>query len=146
MIDSECKRKDNVQDILAQYPENFQGLGKLKNHQVRLHVDETIKPVCVPPRPLPYHLRDRAQKVIDEMIEQEVIEKHPPNEPAQWVSNTVLAPKSDGSIRITLDARNVNKAMLANNHPIPRHEDIKARPMQRYFQSSTSNQPIGDLN
>ena len=60
------------------------------------------------------------------MIEQEVIEKHPPNEPAQWVSNTVLAPKSDGSIRITLDARNVNKAMLANNHPIPRHEDIKA--------------------
>ena len=126
MIDSECKRKDNVQDILAQYPENFQGLGKLKNHQVRLHVDETIKPVCVPPRPLPYHLRDRAQKVIDEMIEQEVIEKHPPNEPAQWVSNTVLAPKSDGSIRITLDARNVNKAMLANNHPIPRHEDIKA--------------------
>ena len=62
MIDSECKRKDNVQDILAQYPENFQGLGKLKNHQVRLHVDETVKPVCVPPRPLLYHLRDKAQK------------------------------------------------------------------------------------
>ena len=41
-----------------------------------------------------------------------------------WVSNVVLAPKSDGGIRVTMDARNVNKAIQSCNHPIPRHEDI----------------------
>ena len=42
-----------------------------------------------------YHLKDRAQQIIDEMIQQDVIEERPPNEPAPWVSNAVLAPKSD---------------------------------------------------
>ena len=28
---------------------------------------------------------------------------------------------------MTLDARNVNKAILPTNHPIPRHEDINAK-------------------
>ena len=43
------------------------------------------------------------------------------------VSNAVLAPKEDGSIRVTLDARNVNKALISSNQPIPRQEDIKAK-------------------
>ena len=35
--------------------------------------------------------------------------------------------KPDGSINMTLDARNVNKAILLTNHSIPHHEDIKAK-------------------
>ncbi len=61
------------------------------------------------------------------MVAQDVIEEHPPPEPAPWVSNAVIAPKSDGAIRMTLDARNVNKAIHASNVPIPRQEDIKAK-------------------
>ena len=125
MIDS--IRKGKLQEIIARYLENFTGLGKLKNHQVKLHIDENIKPVNVPPRSMPYHLKDRAQDAINEMIKLGVIEEHPQDEPALWVSNAVLAPKNDGSIRITLDARNVNKAILSTNHPIPKHEDIKAK-------------------
>ena len=56
-----------------------------------------------------------------------IIEEHPTNEPASWVSNAVIAPKPDGSIRITLDVRNVNKAITGTTHPIPRHEDIKTK-------------------
>ena len=39
----------------------------------------------------------------------------------------MIAPKDDGDIRITLDAKNVNKAILASNFPIPRQEDIKVK-------------------
>ena len=39
----------------------------------------------------------------------------------------VIAPKLEGSIRMTLDARDVNKAILPTNHPLPRHEDINAK-------------------
>ena len=54
-------------------------------------------------------------------------QEHPINEPAPWVSSAVIDPKLDGSIRMTLDARHVNKAILPMNHPIPRHDDIKAK-------------------
>jgi hypothetical protein len=119
--------KSNLQDILACYPENFNGLGKLQGHKVKLHCNPDVKPVNVPAHSFPYHLKERAQKVIDEMIEQDVIEEHPCDQPAPWISNAVLAPKQDGSIRVTLDARNVNKALLSSNQPIPKHEDIKAK-------------------
>ena len=60
-------------------------------------------------------------------MKQDIIEEHPINEPAPWVSNAIIAPKLEGSIRMTLDARNGNKAILPTNHEIPRHEDIKAK-------------------
>lgn len=125
MIDTECK--EDLQNVLQKYPQNFIGLGKLTNHQVKLHVDKEVKPFKSPPRSIPYHLRDRTEKLVHEMISQDVIEEHPGNEPAPWVANCVLAPKDDGSIRMTMDARNVNKAILPTNQPIPRHEDVKAK-------------------
>ena len=119
--------KDEIQDILITHKENFQGIGKLKNYQVKLHVDPSIKPIATPPRSIPYHLRERADKVINDMIAQDIIELHPTAEPAPWISNTVLTPKDDGALRITLDAKNINKAIQSSNLPIPRQEDIKAK-------------------
>ena len=121
------ENKATLQNILQQFPQNFEGLGKLKNHLVKLHVDTSIKPVATPARPVPYHLKERVSKEIDKMIQQDVIEEHPATEPAPWISNAVIAPKADGAIRMTLDARNVNKAIQASNLPIPRQEDIKAK-------------------
>ena len=101
MINKELDQqtKSDMQSILKDFPENFNGLGKLKNHQVKLHVDEKVKPVNVPQRPIPYHLRERAQKAIDTMIEEDVIEKHPENMPAPWISCAVIASKPNGDTR-----------------------------------------------
>ena len=124
MIES---NKNDLQDILARYPQNFTGLGKLKDYKAKLHVDSSIKPVNVPSYSFPYHLQHRAQLAIDEMIQNDVIEEHPSNEPAPWVSNSVLSPKDDGSVRVTMNAKNVNKALISSNIPIPKHEDIKTK-------------------
>ena len=40
---------------------------------------------------------------------------HPENEAKPWISNIVMVPKPDGNIRITLDARNLNKAIMSTN-------------------------------
>ena len=40
---SECK--EQIQDILLKYNENFKDLGKLRNHQVKFHTDPTIKSI-----------------------------------------------------------------------------------------------------
>ena len=60
-------------------------------------------------------------------IDAGVIEPHPNGEHAPWVSNICLVPKPNDDLRNTLDAQNVNKALLSSNFPIPRQEDIKSR-------------------
>ena len=119
--------KDEIEEILSTHKHVFNGVGKLKNYQVKLHVDESVKPIATPARPVPYHLQERVNKVMEEMVEQDIIELQPPGLPAPWVSNTVLSPKDDGSLRITLGAQNINKAIQSSNLPIPRQEDIKAK-------------------
>ena len=118
---------NNICSIWQHYPQNFKGLGKLRNYQIKLYTDNSIKPVAVPPRSAPYHLKARVSDAIDNMLKEEVIEKHPINHPFPWVSSTFIVPKTIGSIRITLDARNVNKAIISTNQPIPKQEDIKAQ-------------------
>ena len=116
MIGTECKQE--LQDCLQKYPQNFNGLGKLDNHQRKLYVNGAIKLVNVPPRSIPYHLQERVDKLVQEMIEQDAIEEHWNDQTAPWVSNCVLEPKDSGSIRMTIDARN-NKALLPTTQPIP---------------------------
>ena len=118
---------NEIQTCLAEYTQNFQGIDKLKNHSVKLHVNTEVKPTATPPRSISYHLKKRASKVLEDMIKQDIIKEQPINEPAPWVSNAVIAPKLDGSIRMTLDACNVSKAILPTIHPIPRHGEIKAK-------------------
>ena len=76
------ENKATLQNILQQFPQNFEGLGKLKNHQVKLHVDTSTKPVATPARPVAYHLKERVSKEIEKMIQQDMVEEHPATEPA----------------------------------------------------------------
>ena len=88
-----------------------------------------MKPVVSSPRATPYHMRERISKTIEQMIKDDVIEEHPVGEPAPWISNPVFVAKPDGSIRVTLDARNLNKALFSSNLPIlgSRVGDIKTK-------------------
>ena len=83
--------KQGLQEILKGYPECFTGIGKLSNYQVKLHVETGAKPVAEPPRRIPYHLKERVDLAIKDMLKYDVIEEHPREEPAPWVSNIVIA-------------------------------------------------------
>ena len=119
---------------LKHYPKNFKGLGKLRNCQVKPYTDNSIKPVAVPPGSVPYHLKTRVCDAIDKMLKGSVIEEHPINDPSLWVFCAVTVSKTDGSICITLDTRNVSKAIISTNQPIPKQEDIRSQLAgARYF-------------
>ena len=120
--------QEKIQSILATKSAAFsKTLGKHKYYQVKFHTDPTVKPVVSPARPTPYHLTERIGKVINEMIENDVIEEHPVGDAAPWISNAHIVPKSNGGLRVTLDAKKVNKAIQSSNLPIPRQEDIKTK-------------------
>ena len=118
---------NNICLILQHYPQNFKGLGELRNYQLKLYTDNSIKPVAVTPRSVPYHFKGRVSDTIDNMLKEGGIEEHTINDPSPWVSCAVIVPKTEGSIRITLDARSLNKAIISTNQPIPKKEDIRAQ-------------------
>ena len=75
----ECKSQE-IHDCLARYPENFSGLGKLKNHKVKLHINSDNKLVSVQERSIPYHLKEQADEALNKMIKNDVMELHPQND------------------------------------------------------------------
>ena len=46
------------------YPQVFDGVGKQKDRQVRLHIDESVTPVDQPLRRIPYQLRPKVEAEI----------------------------------------------------------------------------------
>ena len=112
MIDTDESKGEfafDIVSIIQQYPDNFKGLRKMKNYQVKLYSDQNVKPVTVPPRTIPYHPQVRVANSVDNMIKDGVIEEHPNNKHAPWMSCAVVFPKDDGSLHIPLDRRNLNK-------------------------------------
>ena len=103
----------DTQQLIEQYPAQFQGLGKFPG-TASIEIDPTVKPVVHPPRKCPIHLRDDLKKELDKMESMGVIK--PTQEPTDWVSSLVIAKKPDGKLRICLDPRDLNKAIKRPHH------------------------------
>ena len=89
---------------------------------IHLHIKPNASPVIQPLRLIPYHLKDTFDDAIHKMEADDVIEPH--HGPETWLSNPVLVPKADGSMRVTVDLRNLNKALQDTHLPIHRVDDI----------------------
>ena len=79
-------------DIIRQYPEIFQGVGKLKNYQESLHIDDSVKPAAQPVWRLPFGLQEKVDSKLDELLREDIIEVI--SVPTKWVSSVVSVPKS----------------------------------------------------
>ena len=99
------------------------GMGKLKKFQLKLYVNEEVKPVVQPLRRLPFALRDRVSQKLRELENDDIIEKV--EGPTPWVSPLVVIPKNDGNdVRICVDMRRANEAIIRERYPIPTIDEI----------------------
>ena len=91
-----------------------------------IQLSEDVCPYALyTPRAVPIPLR---QKVIEELERMEslgVITKI--EEPTEWCSGMVVVPKSNGTVRICVDLKPLNKGVLREAHPIPTVDDILAQ-------------------
>ena len=125
IIPSICAVSQNDYELLCnKYNKVFQGLGKLKDREIKFHVDESIVPVAQSPRRIPFHLRDQVAKELDRLEKMDVIEKV--EGPTPWVSNLVVAPKPNNpnDIRLCVDMRKANEAIKRERHVTPTIDDI----------------------
>ncbi|CAC5363752.1 unnamed protein product [Mytilus coruscus] len=115
----------NKHELLCeQYKDIFHGLGKLKDTQVKIHIDNTVKPIVQPHRRIPFHVRKQVEAKLERLGRLDIIERV--HGPTPWVSPIVVAPKpkSPGEIRICVDMRLPNQAIQRERHITPTIDDL----------------------
>ena len=115
-----------VRKILEKHSEIFSpNIGKAVDKQVTIMTDKTVTPVVRKPRRVPYNLAAKAKEKIAYLLNQDIIEKVPDDETRTWVSPTVIAPKPNSDqIRLCVDMRMANKAILRPYTQLPTMEDV----------------------
>jgi hypothetical protein len=108
--------------VVERFPKVFTGVGKLKNFQLRIPIDETVELVIQPIRRIPYNLREKLDRKLNELVGLDIIE--PVEVPSQWISPVVVIPKKNGDIRLCVDMRRANQAATRERYPIPTVDEV----------------------
>ncbi|KAK9709357.1 RNase H-like domain found in reverse transcriptase [Popillia japonica] len=113
--------------VETEYPELLKGVGKLKDVQVDLYIDDSVIPVAQTHRRIPFQLRPKVEQEIERLLKEDIIEKA--SGPTPWVSPVVVVPKSQNKeeIRICVDMRAANKAIKRTRNIAPTTDDIIAQ-------------------
>ena len=95
--------------LSTKYPTLFHSIGKLKDVEVKLHIDQTVAPIAQQPRRIPFHIRQKVEAELLHLKEKGIIERV--EGPTPWVSPLVITPKKDGEVRVCVDMRMANRAI-----------------------------------
>ncbi|KAL9956099.1 hypothetical protein ACROYT_G037526 [Oculina patagonica] len=113
----------NKQDLIAQYPDCFNGIGKFQG-EYHITLDPSVPPVVHPPRRVPISLRDDIKSELDDMVKNGIITKIEEGEPTSWVNSLVYRRKQNGRLRLCLDPKDLNAAIQREHHVTPTLEEI----------------------
>ena len=133
----------SAKEIVQEYSDVFTGVGKMPG-KVSLKIDPNFTPVAHPPRPVPAALREPLKKKLQQLEDLDIIEKVPVGVPTPWVSSlhVVLKKNTDAEtdVRVTIDPKDLNKALLREQHPIGNVDDVITRLSgSRYFTALDAN-------
>ena len=110
--------------LLDEYADVFEGLGEMPG-QYHIELDESVSPVIHAPRKVPIALQPRLKSALDDMEQKGVITKC--DAPTDWVSSLLIVEKKNGSLRLCLDPRDLNKAIKREHFVLPTCEDVLAK-------------------
>ena len=101
----------------------FKGLGTLRMYHITLR--DNCTPVINPPRCIPHSLKGRLQQALAKNARLGVIKKV--DQPTDWVSNLVIVEKKNGSLRLCLDPKDLNKTIKREHYKIPTIQEIASK-------------------
>lgn len=101
------------------------GLGVMSGGPVVVAMRD-VEPFSVSvPRKVPFALKPKIDTELDRMVNEGVIS--PVTGPTSWCSNIVPVEKPNGSVRICVDLREVNRAVKREHYPIPSFDDLASQ-------------------
>ena len=112
---------DSTRDLQALYPNSFDCIGDMQG-EYDIKVDPTVPPVQHSRQKVPIKYKEEIKKELAEMVHQRIITKQ--TEPTPWVSSLMYPKKANGKLRICLDPKDLNKAIIHENHKAPTLEEI----------------------
>lgn len=83
-----------AEELVSSYPELFEGIGKLKDFQVKLHINPDVQPTCQPHRRVPFHVRQKVEDELQKLEADDIIETV--SGPTPWVSPIVTPSQTKG--------------------------------------------------
>lgn len=96
--------------------------GKLKGYQLIIPEDKTVAPVAQACRRIPFALRAPLREKCQKLLDEDIIERV--KGASRWVSNVVPVLKKNGKLRVCVDMRRANQAVLRERFPIPTFDEI----------------------
>ncbi len=120
-----------VLDMIKEFPDRFPDdrADKVPG-EWHLSVDSEYKdgPVSFGSRPIPAAMRGRTKEQREYLEKQVLLAKVPTGIPTPWCSQMHVVHKKDGkSVRVCIDPKFLNKALMREYHPIRTLEDIPGR-------------------
>ena len=119
LLDSTVRQALSKQDLMNKYQDVFNGFGHIGN--AKIVIDPNVLPVQHSPRRIPVALLEDVKKKITELEEKGIITKA--IEPSAWISSMVVVTKPQ-KIRIFLDPKNLNQAILRPKFQMPTLEEL----------------------
>lgn len=112
---------ENEQNINAGKAEEFPAFAM---KPVRIRLKDDVVPTKVRYTNIPFNMRHEAQGLIDEMIEMKVIEEVTDHSKIEWVSSMLAVVKPNGKLRLVVDLRGPNKAVIREACTMPTLESV----------------------
>ena len=115
--------KTKVDELLGEYSDIFEGIGKMKGVKVDLNIDDKIEPTAQPCRRIPFSVRPKLEEEFTSLEKEDIIERI--DKPTSWVSPTVITPKKNpNEIRLNVDMRVANNAIPRVNSITPTIDEL----------------------
>ena len=112
------------QDIFTLFEDVFTGLGSIAGkHTIR--TDPSVTPVVHPARRVPFSTREKLKSELNRMVGNNIIS--PVDIPTPWVNSLVCTHKKDGTIRVCLDPKDLNRAILREHYTMPTRDELLSR-------------------
>ena len=112
---------NSTRDLQALFPNSFDCIGDMQG-KYNIKTDPTIPPVQHRRQKVPIKYKEEIKKELAEMVWQKIIIKQ--TEPTPWFSSLMYPKKANGKLRICLDPKDLNKAIIHENHKAPTLEEI----------------------
>ena len=107
---------DSTRDLQALFPNSFDHIRDIQG-EYNIKTDPTVPPVQHGRQKVPIKYKEEIKKELAEMVQQGIITKQ--TEPTPWVSSLTYPKKANGKLRICLDPKDLNKAIIRENHKAP---------------------------
>ncbi|GJY18378.1 putative reverse transcriptase domain-containing protein [Tanacetum coccineum] len=109
-----------VRDFVDVFPEDLSGLPPQQQVEFRIDLVPGATPVAKSPHRLaPLEMQELSRQLQESQDKGFIRQSHSP-----WVAPVLFVKKKDGSFRMCIDYRELNKLTVKNRYPLPRIDDL----------------------